>query len=152
MISLAKLLSTWFGIGYMEKGAGTVAALITALLLYISLSRGVSFWVLPAVATLLFFIGVWTSGQVEAIWGHDSNRVVIDEVLGMCVAMVFVPVSWQTAGLALLLFRIFDIAKPLFIRRAEALPSGWGVMADDLLAGVYANLVLHVLLKAFKLN
>ena len=152
MISLAKLLSTLFGIGYMEKGAGTVAALITALLLYLGLSRGVSFWVLPVVSLLTFFVGVWASGLVEPIWGHDSNKVVIDEVLGMCVALLLVPVTLQTVAFALLLFRIFDIAKPLFIRRAEALPGGWGVMTDDLLAGIYANVVLHVLLKAIKLN
>jgi phosphatidylglycerophosphatase A len=67
---------------------------------------------------------------------------VIDEVAGMMVTLLFVPVTFINVILGLILFRFFDIAKPLFIRKMEYLPKGWGVMADDILAGLYARIVL----------
>ena len=70
--------------------------------------------------------------------------VVIDEVAGMCISLLFLPVTIKYVIAALILFRFFDIAKPLFIRKSEALPAGWGVMADDLLAGIFANLILQI--------
>ena len=101
---------------------------------------------------IVFAIGVYTAGQVEAGWGKDSYRVVIDEVAGMAVTLLAIPVTWQYVGIGLVLFRFFDIAKPLFIRKMEKLRGGWGVMMDDMLAGVYANLLLQivVLLKPWK--
>jgi phosphatidylglycerophosphatase A len=64
----------------------------------------------------------------------------------MQVSLVWVPVDWRYVLIAFILFRFFDIVKPLLIRRAEALPSGWGVMADDLLAGIYSNIVLQLII------
>ena len=97
-----------------------------------------------AVTLGLFALGVWSANKVEAEWGEDSYRVVIDEVAGMCLTLCFVPVRWPYIAIGLLLFRFFDIAKPLGIRRMEHLSGGWGVMMDDMLAGVYANLLLQV--------
>jgi phosphatidylglycerophosphatase A len=84
---------------------------------------------------------------MEPSWGKDSYRVVIDEVAGMCLTLVHVPVTigWTITGLVL--FRFFDIAKPFFIRRLEKLPGGWGVMMDDMLAGLYAFIILQFLTK-----
>ena len=145
---LIKLIATCFGIGYIQKGAGTIAALFCCLTWYaFDLSGLNAFWQLMQIA-LLFLIGTIAAARVEKEWGHDNNRVVIDEWMGMAVALFLVPFSWANIIIAFVLFRFFDIVKPLFIRQAEALPSGWGVMADDLLAGIYSNLILHLLIKS----
>ena len=96
-----------------------------------------------AVTAVVIIIGIWSSNVVEKDWGKDSSRVVIDEVAGMCISLLFVPITIQWIVIALVLFRFFDIVKPVYIRKAEALPGGWGVMTDDILAGVYSNIVLQ---------
>jgi phosphatidylglycerophosphatase A len=96
----------------------------------------------------LFLLGVYSSGKVEAGWGKDSYRIVIDEVAGMCLTLLFVPVRWPYLLAGLLLFRVFDITKPFYIRRMENLSGGWGVMMDDILAGAYANLLLQLVVFA----
>lgn len=92
----------------------------------------------------LFALGIYSSGKVEAGWGKDSYRIVIDEWVGMSLALLFVPVRWPNLLTGLVLFRFFDIAKPFYIRKLEELKGGWGVMMDDVLAGIYANLVLQL--------
>lgn len=142
-----KITSTSLGIGYIGKGAGTVAAVATCLVWYFCLSAGSSF-VIPAVITVLISaLGIWSANIVEAQWGKDHQRVVIDEVAGMCIALLWIPVTPLNVLIALLLFRFFDIVKPLYIKRLENWPGGWGVMFDDILAGVYANIVLQIFLK-----
>jgi len=89
-------------------------------------------------------IGIMSADRVEEIWGKDHNRVVIDEVAGMCITLLFVPLKWQYTLIGLVLFRFFDILKPFYIRKLEELPGGWGVMADDILAGIYANIILQL--------
>ncbi|MEP6611022.1 MAG: phosphatidylglycerophosphatase A [Mucilaginibacter sp.] len=74
--------------------------------------------------------------------GKDPSRVVIDEVAGMCISLLFIPVELKYVITALVLFRFFDILKPLFIRKMEKIPSRWGIMLDDVLAGVYTNLLM----------
>jgi len=74
----------------------------------------------------------------------DPGVVVIDEVVGMLLTLAFVPVGWAGVLAGFVLFRLFDIIKPYPCARAERLPGGWGIMADDVLAGVYANVVLRV--------
>lgn len=142
-----KLIATGLGIGYIGKGAGTAAAFATALLWYLLLSDSInSSFAIPLFITFVIIaLGIWSANQVEALWGKDHNRVVIDEVAGMCISLLFIPVSVKYIVIGFLLFRFFDIAKPLFIRRLESLNGGWGVMADDVLAGIYSNLILQLL-------
>jgi phosphatidylglycerophosphatase A len=144
---IAKLVSTCFGMGYLQKGAGTLAAFIfcAAWLLLPFNEFNTVYHII--ILVVIFTLGTWSSFVVEKEWGHDSNRIVIDEVLGMCASLFLVPIEWKYVLTAFVLFRFFDIVKPLFIRRAEAFPSGWGVMADDLLAGIYANLILQLLIR-----
>jgi phosphatidylglycerophosphatase A len=94
---------------------------------------------------MVLVAGTWSAGKVEAEWGKDSSKVVIDEVAGMCITLIGIPVRWQYVGIGLVLFRVFDIAKPLYIRRMEKLKGGWGVMLDDVLAGIYSNVVLQLI-------
>jgi len=91
-------------------------------------------------------MGIISGDVVESVWGKDHQRVVIDEVAGMGVALLIIPLKLEYYIMAFILFRFFDIVKPLYIRRLEALPGGWGVMADDVLAGIYANVVLQLII------
>lgn len=93
---------------------------------------------------LIVILGVMSADRVEEIWGKDHGRVVIDEVAGMCITLLFVPLKWEYTLIGLILFRFFDILKPFYIRKLEVLPGGWGVMADDVLAGIYANVILQL--------
>lgn len=142
----AKLVATCFGIGYLQKGAGTVAALFCCLIWWLCRIDAVSWPLQLLLIAAIFIAGVWASAMVEKEWGHDSNRVVIDEVSGMSIGLFLLPHSWIYIILSFVIFRALDITKPLAIRRMEALPSGWGVMMDDLLAGIYTIIILHFLL------
>lgn len=92
-----------------------------------------------------FLLGVRSSSKLEAKWGKDSSKIVIDEVVGMWIALLLVPSGWFYTILVFLLFRFFDIIKPFFIKRMEKLKGGWGVMMDDVLAGIYANAVVQLI-------
>lgn len=141
----AKLLASVLGIGYIQKGAGTVVALLCCVFWYLFLPKQVSLPVTLSGIVILFFVGVWSSGIVESDWGKDAHKVVIDELLGMSVSLFLVPIEWQYIILAFVFFRFFDIVKPLYIRKAERLPSGWGVMMDDLLAGIISNVLVQLI-------
>lgn len=145
MIRFHKLLSTCLGIGYIGKGAGTIAAVATCIAWYFT-QAGI--YTLPALVITLAItlIGVWSSGEVSKIWGKDPSKVVIDEAAGMCISLLFIPDTVRFLIAGLILFRFFDIAKPLFIHKMEKLPGGWGIMMDDVLAGVYANILLQAIL------
>jgi phosphatidylglycerophosphatase A len=92
-----------------------------------------------------FFIGVYTAGKMAAEWGDDPGRVVVDEGVGFLVTVAFLPPGWWTAIAGFLVFRMLDIAKPPPARRLESLPGGWGIVADDVVAGLYGQLVLRAL-------
>ncbi len=146
-MNLNKIIASWLGVGYL-KGGGTVAAIITCLLLMWARNAYLleQVWILPLAAIIITLIGIYTGDRVEADWGKDSSRVVIDEVAGQMIALLFVPLTNLNLLVGLFLFRFFDILKPLGIRKMEKLPAGTGVMMDDVLAGVYANVVLQIIL------
>jgi phosphatidylglycerophosphatase A len=140
-----RLISTCLGIGYTPKGGGTVAAAVCCVAWYFSWRSGNGFFWPQLLITLgITLIGVRAAGKMEAEWGEDSYRIVIDEVAGMCLTLCGIPVRWPYVLAGLVLFRFFDIAKPLYIRRMERIGGGWGVMMDDVLAGLYANLLLQI--------
>ena len=144
-----KTIASIFGIGYIRKGGGTVAAAFAVLiwwLLFRNNGVGIHFAVPLLLTIAVTGLGIWVGNKVEPEWGKDSYRVVIDEVAGMFISVLFVPVDIKWLLTGFVLFRFFDIAKPLFIRRLEALKGGWGVMLDDVLAGIYANVVLQLII------
>lgn len=142
-----KIISTSLGIGYIGKGAGTYASIFTCLLWYFFQTGEYEPKLAPVLITLLLTMqGVKSANEVEVLWGKDHNRVVIDEVAGMCITLLFVPVEIKYVVAGLVLFRFFDIVKPLGIRKLEKWSGGWGVMADDVLAGIYANIVLQIII------
>lgn len=139
-----KLSATVFGIGYIGKGAGTVAAIFCSICWYMAWAGNYPGHIALVITGIVTALGIWSGNKVEPLWGKDHGRVVIDEVAGMCISLLFIPVTLNYVLAALILFRFFDIVKPLHIRKMEALPGGFGVMMDDVLAGVYANLVLQI--------
>ncbi|MDB4904638.1 MAG: phosphatidylglycerophosphatase [Mucilaginibacter sp.] len=144
-----KLFSTSLGIGYIGKGAGTAASVACCICWYLAWAGGFPPMLFSLLITcIITLLGVWSSGIVEQIWGKDPSRVVIDEVAGMCISLLFLPVQIKYLLCALILFRFFDILKPLHIKSMELLPSGWGIMMDDVLAGIYTNIILSVVVWA----
>ncbi|GAB4052401.1 phosphatidylglycerophosphatase A family protein [Spirosoma litoris] len=141
-----KLIATGLGIGYIRKGGGTVAAVACCVVWYLAQSITHPFYTPILITIGITAIGIWSANVVEEQWGKDNYRVVIDEIAGMCLSLLFIPITEKSLLAGLLLFRLFDIAKPFGIRKLEKLPGGWGVMLDDLLAGLYANLLLQIAL------
>ena len=146
MMRFHKITSTCFGIGYVGKGGGTLAALATCIAWYFIFNHGNGTY-LPLIVTIaITILGIWSSNKVTGDWGKDPSKVVIDESAGMCISLLFLPVNIYYVAAGLVLFRFFDIVKPLFIRNMEYLPGGWGIMFDDILAGIYSNLILQGIL------
>ncbi|GAB2701952.1 hypothetical protein GCM10027037_29290 [Mucilaginibacter koreensis] len=148
-----KLIASWGGIGYI-KGGGTIAAAVTCLLVYPlwQTGAGQNPWIFLLITIVVTLIGIYVGNQVEPDWGKDSYRVVIDEVAGMLVTLLFLPQRLDLMIAAFILFRFFDMVKPLGIRKMENLPAGTGVMMDDVLAGVYGNILLQIAVVLFKLR
>ena len=138
-----KLTASVFGIGYI-KGGGTFAAIACSICWYMALVGNYPGHIAIIITVFIIALGIWSGNKVEPVWGKDHARVVIDEVAGMCISLLFIPTTLNYVIAALVLFRFFDIVKPLYIRKMEKLPGGLGVMMDDVLAGIYANMVLQI--------
>lgn len=140
---VAFVLATWFGLGFSPIAPGTVGAL-AALPLYFAL-RGFGPLAILGAACVLTLAGVWASGIVAAHTGNDDPQiVVIDEVAGVLVALAFAPPTFAGVALAVVLFRVFDMTKPFPARDAERLPGGWGIVIDDVVAGIWAAMLVKV--------
>jgi len=140
---LAILLATFFGAGYSPVApgtAGSLAAIIIAVALHLPA------WEYTVLAALLFLPAVWAADvTARALQKKDPGLVVVDEVIGQWIALAGArTLTWEAYLAAFILFRLFDIWKPPQIRQLEALPGGWGINADDVMAGVYAALVLRL--------
>jgi len=139
-------LATSLGVGFFPFAPGTVGtAFAVALALALPPLLFTWPWAIPFLA-VLFLLGVPVCGAAERTLGHDSGHIVLDEVVGMFCAMAMLPRVWPVIAAAFALFRLFDILKPFGIRGLQKLPGGWGVMADDLAAGLLANLIIQVVL------
>jgi phosphatidylglycerophosphatase A len=148
MTRLAVFLATAGFAGYVPFAPGTVGSLV-GLILY----AGVHWAHAPLAAELALIAvvlaaGIWAAGVAERHFGlEDPGPVVIDEVGGMLIALVLTGAGWSGAMAGFLLFRFFDILKPYPASRLERLGGGLGIMADDVMAGIYANVVLQLLLR-----
>ncbi len=142
MRTLAYTIGTALGSGYAPLAPGTAGSIL-ALLLYYFIPFSTAYWVLLTI--LLFFAGVWASNLIEKEKGDDPGLIVIDEVVGQWITLWFIPLSINTAVAAFILFRLMDIWKPYPVNRSQNLGNGWGVMLDDVLAAVYANLLLQII-------
>ena len=148
MTKLAVAIATWFGCGYFPVAPGTAGSLaaigIAYLLVETARWRPVHFAFLALVALP---IGIWSAGvTARQSNSKDPGIVVVDEVLGQWITLAgALSLNWKSWLAAFCLFRLFDIWKPPPVRRLEALPSGVGIVADDVMAGIYGALVLFVM-------
>jgi phosphatidylglycerophosphatase A len=146
----AFLAATFFGIGTLGPGPGTwgsAAAVLIWAAIASALSPAGQPLVLAAMAAIAIAIGIPAATRVARASGKkDPGLVVIDEVAGQWITLLFVPVTWKTLLAAFILFRGFDIVKPPPVRQMERLPEGTGIVVDDVAAGLYALLVTQLLL------
>ncbi|MBC7363982.1 MAG: phosphatidylglycerophosphatase A [Candidatus Aminicenantes bacterium] len=144
MIKLAKIISTFFGVGLFPLAPGTVASLVVVFL-YRFLFYQISWPIYLLLFLIIFFLGTYTSSvYARALNLKDPGKIVIDEVAGQWLALFFLNPDWKWLGACFILFRFFDIIKPLGIKKLENLPYGWGIMADDVGTGVAVNLLLQI--------
>ena len=136
-------LASGFGAGYAPIAPGTAGTLV-AIPLFLILSL-ISSPLYELTILAFFFLASWISGEAQRCWGRkDHPRIVIDEIMGYLVTMLWLPKTTLFIILGFFLFRFFDIVKPPPIRLLEKVRGGYGVVLDDVLAGVYANIVLQI--------
>ena len=146
----ATLVATFFGVGLIRPGPGTWGSAATVLLWWL-VARGIApGWQAAAaalLAALAVLVGIPAATQVSRASGlKDPQFVVIDEVAGQLITLIAVPVAWKSLLLGFILFRAFDIVKPPPVRQLEHLPEGFGIVIDDVGAGLYALAVMQILL------
>ncbi|KZK74162.1 MAG: phosphatidylglycerophosphatase A [Pelodictyon luteolum] len=145
LLRVARVLSTCFFVGYFPLAPGTLVSAL-AVLLYLFVPVLQDPVVLAGGVLLSAVLGVWSGGLMEESAGLDPSEVTIDELSGQWLALLLLPAGPVPALLAFLFFRLYDILKPGPVDMAQRLPGGWGIMADDLLAGLFANVSVRLVL------
>ncbi|MCF7918344.1 MAG: phosphatidylglycerophosphatase A [Candidatus Cloacimonetes bacterium] len=148
---ISLMIATCLGTGYFPKMPGTAGSALAAMVyiilpaaIFSSISGNLLFLLL---ILILFIILIPFVNVSEKILGHDNGKIVIDEFLGYMTATVFLPKSLTTALAAFVFFRLYDILKPEPVNALQKLPGGFGVMADDLMAGIYANISSQIVFR-----
>jgi phosphatidylglycerophosphatase A len=143
-----KLIATFFGLGYAPVAPGTFGALggflISLVCWYAGMPSERFLYIHIFLILVSYMAGVYAVNKLKEEWGHDPSRVVIDETLGFWVSIIFLPINWNVLLSGFILFRFFDILKPLGIRKIDQMNSPHSVMLDDVAAGIFANAVLQV--------
>jgi len=142
LVCLNKLFSSFLFVGYIKKGGGSVAAIITMFLMLFVHSYILQIFLI----SIIVLLGTITSEYMETIWGHDSYKIVIDEVAGMLLAIFLLPQSIYLYFIAFLLFRFFDIYKIYPIDALQNINGGAGVMLDDIVSGIFSNIIIWTFL------
>lgn len=141
---IARLIATFFYVGYFPYAPGTLGTLAAVPLYYIV--SGLPYYLYIAFTVLFIALSVWSAGIAEWIYQEkDPGYIVADEVSGYLVTMTLVPLTLTNVVIGFFLFRLFDIVKPPPSRQAERLKGGLGVVMDDVVAGVYANILLQII-------
>ena len=145
MRRLIILLATWWGVGFCPLAPGTVGTL-AAIPLFLIMSL-LPLWLYLCCLLGLALLACWAADRAESLFGdQDPKAVVIDEVVGLLVVMISLPLSWPSLLAGFILFRAFDVIKPPPIRFLErTVPGGYGVVLDDVLAAIYAHITLRIL-------
>ncbi|MBU2445850.1 MAG: phosphatidylglycerophosphatase A [Bacteroidetes bacterium] len=145
---IAIILSTFFYVGHFPFASGTVASFV-ALVIY---------WFIPGferieimVTMIIFFsiLGFWSGTIAEKEYGNDPPQVVIDEVVGMWISLLFIPKTLILSALSFFLFRLFDIVKPYPANSSQKLNGGYGIMMDDIIAGFYTVVFIQLIVIIF---
>ena len=153
MEKLHKIIASGLGTGYAPIAPGTAGSILGIILFYAiniffnKIGMGFKSIVALDFVAIIFvlLVGVYSIKIVHKTWEHDAPKIVIDEIVGVWIAVFAMPLKWEYYIYALILFRFFDIVKPLFIRRLDNMKNDWSVMLDDVLAGVYSLVVIQLL-------
>ncbi len=141
----AKLIATFFYVGLIPVAPGTFGTLAAIPLFWII--SGLSVYIYLLITLIVIGVSVWAATETEKIYKkRDPGQIVADEVAGYLVTMILIPATATNIVIGFFLFRLFDILKPPPVRRLEKLPRGWGVVIDDVAAGVYACVCMHLIL------
>lgn len=140
-----RMVSTFFFTGHFPVAPATFTSLITIVIWYFLPP-------LPVAATigllcLLAVVGTWAANRSEQHYGHDAKPIVIDEVLGMWLTVAFLGHGFWLGVIGFVLFRILDVVKPPPAYQLQSLRGGYGIMADDVMAGIYGNVLLGIALR-----
>jgi phosphatidylglycerophosphatase A len=139
---LVRVLSTFFYLGYLPLIPGTFGSLVGILLFYLVKNNQLAY---ISVTFALMILGFILSSKAEKIFNQkDPRPVVIDEVVGILLSLLFLPSDIKLVVTGFVLFRLLDALKPYPVNRLEKLPGGWGIMLDDIVAGLYTNIILQV--------
>jgi phosphatidylglycerophosphatase A len=134
-------IATGAYVGYFPFSSGILGSLWGIVFYYLFLELQPLFYVF--ITFVLFFVGIQISDRAEKVFGKkDDGKIVIDEISGMMFSLIFIPKKIELIIAAFVLFRIFDILKP--IKKLEKIKGGMGIMADDLLAGILTNVLLQI--------
>jgi phosphatidylglycerophosphatase A len=140
-------IATGLGSGLVPWAPGTAGSAVAVGLFWVTTRFGVN-WLPAAVFGVLVLAGFWSAGAAARRLGQkDPGAIVIDEFAGQFLALLALPHSWPVLAVGFVLFRLFDVVKPPPARRFEALPGATGIMTDDLVAGLYANLLMQMALR-----
>jgi phosphatidylglycerophosphatase A len=153
-MKIHKYIATSLGMGHLPIAPGTVGAIFGILVQFIINSflgskgfNQTEILFLNVVAIIFVtFLGLAAIKKVHTIWEHDASKIVIDEVVGVWITALFLPLNWKYYLYALIIFRFFDIAKPLFIKKFDQMHNDWSVMLDDVLAGIYGLITMQLLI------
>ncbi len=152
-MKLAKIIASGLYSGYAPIAPGTFGSLLGVILVYLLNSILLRFGIEGnifivsnmVIVFILYFIGVWSVKKVHRIWKHDDGRIVIDEIVGVWLGLIFIPVEVKYYFLAFVVFRFFDILKPFGVKKIDNIRGDSSVMLDDVLAGFYSMIVVIML-------
>ncbi|MCX8057537.1 MAG: phosphatidylglycerophosphatase A [Ignavibacteria bacterium] len=145
---LKLFFATGFLVGYFPFASGTVGSFL-AILIYLFIPGFEEPYIMIFFVLLFIVIGIFTSDYAEKIYGFDPPEVVIDEIVGMWFSLLFLPKTYLIASIGFILFRIFDIIKPFPAKQSQNLKGGIGIMLDDIIAGFYSLIIIHLILLIF---
>lgn len=142
------IIGTFLGIGYFPFAPATAVSIALCIIIWFLLKSPLVYLVTLLV---LFVLGVVVSSKLETIWGEDNRRIVIDESVGMLITLLVVPRKLLFFIIGFLFFRFFDILKPYPVNESQKLKKGWGVVMDDVIAGMYSGIILWIFIFVYRL-
>ena len=151
MNKFSVFITTLFGVGFFPKAPGTAGTFFAMVLYYVlAVVLNINWIIIYTSLLFITFVSVYLIYKAEETLGHDSPKIVIDELIGYFTAVIFLPKTIIVLFLAFIVFRFFDIKKPEPVNVSQKLPGGWGVVIDDVIAGIYTNAVMWIFVVVFK--
>lgn len=145
--SFEKVIGSTFFTGYIPLAPGTFASLVAYIIYFIPGFENL--WVIIPAIIIFFIFGVYISYKFEAEYGKDPSECTVDELVGSWIALIALPKSVLIALTSFFIWRILDIIKPFPARTSEKLSGGWGIMMDDVISGLYALIIVHLIVYLF---